>query len=177
MVYTPNIGFIGRDSFTYHAENNGVYNNEDTIIINVRDDILFVPYKYSIIQEPNQRARYTAYVSRDYLSDEIQERRFQAIVESYDRFFINQEVTALLRMNGVSATDRIELVTRVGYPTNQYPDQRSGYVFYLSNSGSQKKRFMISNKNNYEDHSYLVKPRFSLGGSLASKTFGMKGVT
>lgn len=36
---------------------------------------------------------------------------------------------------------------------------------------------MILNNNNYVDHSYLVKPRFSLGGSLANRTFGMKAVT
>lgn len=104
MAYTPNIGFIGTDSFTYHAENNGVYSNEATVIINVRDNISFVPYKYKIIQRPNQKTRYTAYDSRDYLSDRTREKRFQAIVESYDRSFINQEVTAVLTMNGVSDT-------------------------------------------------------------------------
>lgn len=55
MAYTPNSGFIGTDSFTYHAENNGVYSNEATVIINVKDNIPFVPYKYKIIQTPNQK--------------------------------------------------------------------------------------------------------------------------
>ena len=36
---------------------------------------------------------------------------------------------------------------------------------------------MILNKNTYEDCSNLVTPNFSLGGSLANKTFGMKAVT
>ncbi|MGI9010699.1 MAG: Ig-like domain-containing protein [Nitrososphaeraceae archaeon] len=178
FAYTPNIGFIGTDSFTYIAvDGDGGVSNTGTVNINVRNIIPVPPYKYKVVSRPNQKTYYTAHDTRTYLSDDTGEKRFQAVIESYDTSFINQEVTAVLTMNGVSATDRIELVTRTGYPTNQYPDQRSGYVFYLTNSGNQTKRFMILNKNVYEDRSSLVTPKFSLGGSLANRTFGMKAVT
>ena len=36
---------------------------------------------------------------------------------------------------------------------------------------------MILNKPAYEDRSSLVTPKFSLGGSLANRTLGMKAVT
>ena len=178
FAYTPNIGFIGTDSFTYRAENgNGQLSNTGTVTINVRNSTPAPLYRYKIVTRPQEKTLYTAYDTRTYFSDDTGEKRFQAVVESYDTSFLNQEVTAVLTMNGVSATDRIELVTRTGYATNQYPDQRSGYVFYLTNSGNQNKRFMILNKNVYEDRSSLVTPKFSLGGSLANRTFGMKAVT
>lgn len=178
FAYTPNLGFIGTDSFIYRAENaNGELSNPANVNINVRSSIPAPLYKYKIVSRPGQKTLYTAHDTRTYFSDDTGEKRFQAIIESYDTSFINQEVTAVITMNGVSASDRIELVTRTGYVSNQHPDQRSGYVFYLTNSGSQTKRFMILNKNVYEDRSSLVTPKFSLGGSLANKTFGMKAVT
>jgi archaellum component FlaG (FlaF/FlaG flagellin family) len=177
MTYTPNIGFTGTDSFTYRAENDGVFSNVGTVNIDVKNSNPVPPYKYNILSRVNQKTRYTAHDTRTYFSDDTGEKRFQAVVESYDTPFINQEVTAVLTMKGVSATDRIELITRTGYPSNQYRDQRSGYVFYITNSGNQNKRFMILNKNTYEDRSSLVTPNFPLGGSLANKTFGMKAVT
>ena len=178
FIYTPNIGFVGTDSFTYRAENgSGEVSNNATVNVNIRSNIPAPLYKYKIVSRPNQKTLYTAHDTRTYFSDDTGEKRFQAVIESYDTSFINQEVTAVLTMNGVSATDRIELVTRTGYASNQYIDQRSGYVFYLTNSGSQTKRFMILNKNVYEDRSSLVSPKFSLGGSLANKTFGIKAVT
>jgi hypothetical protein len=48
-----------------------------------------------------------------------------------------------------SDTARIELATRIGYPSNQYQDQRSEYAFYLINNGDQSKRFRMLNNNNY----------------------------
>ena len=177
LAYTPNLGFSGTDFFKYKAVNGEVSSNEGKVDVNVRISPPIAPYKYKIVQRPNQKTLYTAYDSRAFFSDDTGEKRFQGIVESYDTSFINQEVTAVLKMNGVSGTDRIELVTRTGYPSNQYIDQRSGYVFYLTNSGNQSKRFMILNKNAYEDRSSLVTPKFSLGGSLANRTLGMKAVT
>ena len=120
MTYTPKLGFTGTDSFTYRAVNGSTTSSTGRVDVNVRSNVPQAPYKYNIVQRQNQKTRYTAYDSRDFLSDDTQERRFQAIVESYDTSFINQEVTAVIKMNGVSATDRIELVTRTGYPTNQY---------------------------------------------------------
>ena len=122
MVYTPNVGFTGSDSFTYRVVSGSTVSNTGVVSVNVRNNVPTAPYKYKIMERQNQKTRYTAYDSRDFLSDETRERRFQAVIESYDASFVNQEVTAVIKMNGVSATDRIELLTRTGYPTNNYLD-------------------------------------------------------